>query len=177
MSDSTLQDETGLGTEAPQHSLPSTLHLEELGRSKFGGRQDATPLVFTVLLSSQAVCAVRGGVSAHVQVFMLPSDRRLDEATLQDVLVSGHSRVPVHEPGNRWVAGSGCCCVSGHTGHRFEVRQPAFTGRTFQQFQTCLLWQRVGVCVHQAPSCVCFHLCRAGCHCFHLPSCLPSLNS
>jgi metal transporter CNNM len=36
-----------------------------------------------------------------LQVFMLPSDRRLDEATLQDVLVSGHSRVPVHAPGER----------------------------------------------------------------------------
>jgi hypothetical protein len=36
-----------------------------------------------------------------VQVFMLPSDRRLDEATLQEILVSGHSRIPLHEPGDR----------------------------------------------------------------------------
>lgn len=45
---------------------------------------------------------------------MLPSDRRLDESTLQDVLVSGHSRVPVHEPGNRYRGGGGggeCVCV------------------------------------------------------------------
>jgi hypothetical protein len=34
---------------------------------------------------------------------MLPSDRILDESTLQDVLVSGHSRIPVHEPSNRCV--------------------------------------------------------------------------
>jgi hypothetical protein len=42
------------------------------------------------------------------QVFMLPSDRRLDEATLQDILVQGHSRLPVHAPGDRCV-----CAVRG----------------------------------------------------------------
>jgi hypothetical protein len=41
-----------------------------------------------------------------LQVFMLPADRRLDESTLQEILVSGHSRIPLHEPGDR------CVCVS-----------------------------------------------------------------
>jgi metal transporter CNNM len=36
-----------------------------------------------------------------LQVFMLPADRRLDESTLQEILVSGHSRIPLHEPGDR----------------------------------------------------------------------------
>ncbi|WIA39954.1 hypothetical protein OEZ86_013385 [Tetradesmus obliquus] len=35
------------------------------------------------------------------KVFMLPSDRKLDEAALQEILVSGHSRIPLHEPGDR----------------------------------------------------------------------------
>lgn len=39
------------------------------------------------------------------QVFMLSSDRLLDEATLQEILVSGHSRIPLHEPGDRWEPG------------------------------------------------------------------------
>jgi hypothetical protein len=38
-----------------------------------------------------------------LQVFMLPADRRLDESTLQEILVSGHSRIPLHEPGDRCV--------------------------------------------------------------------------
>lgn len=37
-----------------------------------------------------------------VQVFMLPSDAVLNEATLRTILESGHSRVPVHRPGKRW---------------------------------------------------------------------------
>eukprot|EP00878_Enallax_costatus_P027684 GHUV01029827.1.p1 GENE.GHUV01029827.1~~GHUV01029827.1.p1 ORF type:complete len:584 (+),score=81.51 GHUV01029827.1:159-1910(+) len=35
------------------------------------------------------------------KVFMLASDRVLDEATLQEILISGHSRIPLHEPGDR----------------------------------------------------------------------------
>ena len=34
-------------------------------------------------------------------VFMLPLDATLDESTLTAVLASGHSRIPVHRPGNR----------------------------------------------------------------------------
>lgn len=36
-----------------------------------------------------------------VQVFMLSADTVLDEETLMKVLRLGHSRVPVHQPGNR----------------------------------------------------------------------------
>lgn len=35
------------------------------------------------------------------QVFMLPADRPVDEACLQDILSRGHSRVPVYEGGQR----------------------------------------------------------------------------
>ena len=35
------------------------------------------------------------------QVFMLSVDAVLDEATLLSILESGHSRIPVHKPGNR----------------------------------------------------------------------------
>ena len=35
------------------------------------------------------------------QVFMLPSDAVLDEATLFKILDSGHSRVPIYRVGNR----------------------------------------------------------------------------
>lgn len=35
---------------------------------------------------------------------MLASDRILDEATLQEILMSGHSRIPLHEPGDRYVS-------------------------------------------------------------------------
>ncbi len=38
---------------------------------------------------------------AAVQVFTLCIDDTLDEMTLRKVLASGHSRVPVHRPGNR----------------------------------------------------------------------------
>ena len=34
-------------------------------------------------------------------VFMLPLDATLDEGTLTGILASGHSRIPVHQPGNR----------------------------------------------------------------------------
>ena len=34
---------------------------------------------------------------------MLPYDAELNEETLRRVLSSGHSRVPVHAPGNRQV--------------------------------------------------------------------------
>ena len=34
-------------------------------------------------------------------VFMLPASAPLDEATLMSVLASGHSRIPVHRPGDR----------------------------------------------------------------------------
>ena len=48
---------------------------------------------------------------------MLPSDAVLDEQTMKAVLASGHSRVPVHRPGERWAAmgtqitvGAKCFC-------------------------------------------------------------------
>jgi hypothetical protein len=56
--------------------------------------------VMTVL----GYCSVRSLLLLLVlllQVFMLPADRRLDESTLQEILVSGHSRIPLHEPGDR----------------------------------------------------------------------------
>ena len=37
------------------------------------------------------------------KVFMLPLDAALDEPTMRRILASGHSRVPVHRPGNRCV--------------------------------------------------------------------------
>ena len=40
-----------------------------------------------------------------LQVFMLPTNTKLDTNTLRHILRMGHSRVPVHEPGDRWA----CC--------------------------------------------------------------------
>lgn len=42
-----------------------------------------------------------GGVLG-LQVFMLSLDAVLDEGLLKKVLSCGHSRVPVHTPGNRY---------------------------------------------------------------------------
>lgn len=39
-----------------------------------------------------------------VQVFMLSGDAVLNVDTLSELLGSGHSRVPVHMPGNRYAA-------------------------------------------------------------------------
>ena len=39
-----------------------------------------------------------------MQVFMLPADAILNIDTLSELLASGHSRVPVHVPGNRYAA-------------------------------------------------------------------------
>lgn len=44
-----------------------------------------------------------------MQVFMVSSDDRLDERTMQAILLSGHSRIPVFREGNR------CVCVGGGT--------------------------------------------------------------
>lgn len=38
------------------------------------------------------------------QVHMLAADTELNVATMRSVLGSGHSRVPVHRPGNRYAA-------------------------------------------------------------------------
>ena len=40
------------------------------------------------------------------KVFMLPLDAALDEPTMRRILASGHSRIPVHRPGNRCVENS-----------------------------------------------------------------------
>ncbi len=37
-----------------------------------------------------------------VQTFMLSTDAILDEDTMQRVLSSGHSRIPVYQGNNRW---------------------------------------------------------------------------
>ena len=37
----------------------------------------------------------------QLQVFMLSADAILNVDTLSELLASGHSRVPVHVPGNR----------------------------------------------------------------------------
>ena len=75
-------------------------------------RSECTPLdkvCPSVLLSSCAeTIRVRGGRSAVrasnratiVQAFMLPADMHLDEEALFRILRYGHSRIPVHEPGN-----------------------------------------------------------------------------
>ena len=39
------------------------------------------------------------------QVFMLSSDEVMDEACLLRILDSGHSRIPVHRPGRRYLPG------------------------------------------------------------------------
>ena len=36
-----------------------------------------------------------------LQVFMLPADAKCNEETLTAVLKSGHSRLPIHKPGNK----------------------------------------------------------------------------
>eukprot|EP00891_Asterochloris_glomerata_P001823 jgi/Astpho2/1823/e_gw1.00038.108.1_t len=41
------------------------------------------------------------GMTALDKVFMLPADARCDEETLTAVLKSGHSRLPIHKPGNK----------------------------------------------------------------------------
>lgn len=39
----------------------------------------------------------------RVQVYMLSADVELNEAALLSILESGHSRIPVHKPGNKYV--------------------------------------------------------------------------
>ena len=58
----------------------------------------------TAFCSSEALCAL----DEILQVFMLPSDAILEEVTLSKIISSGHSRVPIHQPGNR----SAYCCVT-----------------------------------------------------------------
>lgn len=41
----------------------------------------------------------------RVQVFMLSADGELDSPTLQAILDSGHSRIPIHRGADRW----DCC--------------------------------------------------------------------
>ena len=41
----------------------------------------------------------------RVQVFMLSVDGELDSPTLQAILDSGHSRIPIHRGADRW----DCC--------------------------------------------------------------------
>ena len=41
-------------------------------------------------------------VVTPVQVFMVPSNTKLDRNTMKHILRMGHSRVPVHEPGDRY---------------------------------------------------------------------------
>ena len=52
---------------------------------------------FTVL------CCERSEITllATLQVFMVASDMELDEQGVKKILATGHSRVPVHAPGNR----------------------------------------------------------------------------
>ena len=46
-------------------------------------------------------CMGYDGLLIAVQVRMLSADEELNEDTLRGILQSGHSRVPVHRPGNR----------------------------------------------------------------------------
>ena len=46
-------------------------------------------------------CMCCDGLLIAVQVRMLSADEELNEDTLRGILQSGHSRVPVHRPGNR----------------------------------------------------------------------------
>lgn len=48
----------------------------------------------------------------RLQVFMLSSEDRLDERTMQAILLSGHSRIPVYREGNRCGQGYGRCCLA-----------------------------------------------------------------
>eukprot|EP00803_Ostreobium_quekettii_P005324 evm.model.scf_2114.3 EVM.evm.TU.scf_2114.3 scf_2114:20757-27366(-) len=41
------------------------------------------------------------GMTSWENVYMLPEDAVLDEKTLREILAKGHSRIPVHRPGNR----------------------------------------------------------------------------
>lgn len=53
---------------------------------------------------------MKGGPAAgscRVQVFMLSTEDRLDERTMQAILLSGHSRIPVYREGNRCGQGVG----------------------------------------------------------------------
>lgn len=43
----------------------------------------------------------RAAMTPLDMAFMLPMDATLDEVTLTGILASGHSRIPVHRPGNR----------------------------------------------------------------------------
>ena len=55
------------------------------------------------LASLQAHCWPTVLTAPHLllQVFMLPADARCNEETLTAVLKSGHSRLPIHKPGNK----------------------------------------------------------------------------
>ena len=57
-------------------------------------------------------CPARGTFSQflRLQTFMLSADAVLDEETVQRVLSSGHSRIPVYEGSNR-CGKAACLCV------------------------------------------------------------------
>lgn len=62
---------------------------------------------------------------------MLPSDAELNVATMRAVLGSGHSRIPVHRPGNRHAA---ICCFCSLSVHQVLVgsKLPGPTSTTWQ---------------------------------------------
>ena len=49
----------------------------------------------------QCLSRLKASAGNLMQVFMMPADRELNTATMRQILGSGHSRVPVHRPGNR----------------------------------------------------------------------------
>ncbi len=61
---------------------------------------------------------------------MLPSDAVLEEATLGKIISSGHSRVPIHQPGNRSDSQSSISMLC-HAG---------FVDQTQEQLHTVLLY-------------------------------------
>ena len=57
--------------------------------------------VCTILCELHHLEIVKTWMPTCAQVFMLSADQELNEATLQSILNSGHSRIPIHKPGSR----------------------------------------------------------------------------
>jgi hypothetical protein len=82
-----------VGLHAEEEGLGGTLSVDEI--SVICGALDLTHKTAWAAMTPLA------------KVFMLPVDRPVDEACLQDILSRGHSRVPVYTDGDRWGAARG----------------------------------------------------------------------
>lgn len=75
-----------------------TLHAS-LGKSPTERLNEDEVTIITAVLDLKAK-SVASIMTPMADVFTMPSDAILDEKTVATILTAGHSRIPIHEPGN-----------------------------------------------------------------------------